>query len=244
MHKREEAKKEEDTLELPGIIGSKIVFNEKPQNKKSPKDISDPEKFMREMMGKDYSILINEESEKMKAAENINLHSFIPVTEEKKSAQPLAKSEDDKNLFTVIEENTINENAGVISDNDIVDDSNSFASDDSEESADLDDDIKHNRRTISDGYKDEEREVLVQDFDDDIETTLEDMKNREETLEEKEIKYKKMLAELEQHKKEVAKKIPLEVIEKFCGMTKDNQSLVRVRVNVSQQKMKTYYRNG
>lgn len=247
IRKKETPKKEqiqpkpaEDSLDLPGIVGSKIVLNEKPQNKKTAKDISDPDKFMREMMGKDYSILLGEEPEKPKANEMVNLNSFIPVLAHEEKAQQAAKSEDDKNLFTVVEENTINERAGNVSDNDIVDDSNSFASDDSgEESEELGEEVKRNRRTISDGYKDEERGVLVQDFDDDIETAfntvpnLEEMKAKDEdaevdkeTLESKEARYQRMVKDLEKHKKELAGKIPLDIIEKFCEMTKENKSLV------------------
>eukprot|EP00826_Nyctotherus_ovalis_P011482 TRINITY_DN12989_c0_g3_i1.p1 TRINITY_DN12989_c0_g3~~TRINITY_DN12989_c0_g3_i1.p1 ORF type:complete len:252 (-),score=66.56 TRINITY_DN12989_c0_g3_i1:37-792(-) len=214
---------------------------------------------MREMMGKDYSILLNEEPEKPKANEIVNLDSFIPIFAHEEKAQQAAKTEDDKNLFTVIEENTINARAENLSDDDIVDDSNSFASDDSdEESKELGEEVKRNRRTISDGYKDEERGVLVQDFDDDIEmpfntvANLEEIKTKdgdteadEETLESKEVRHQRMLEDLEKHKKELAAKIPLDIIEKFCEMTKEDKSLVALKNNTrSRLRMKICCKSG
>jgi len=257
-----EAEKNE-VAKLPDVVGIKMSPHEKSPIKSpsNTNDTNNPDQFMRKILGEDYSIMIKGESEKkpiipIKVEESVHMNSFLagPKKEEKKEAEKVnvkeekktaiySAIEDDKNLFTVIEEkvekeyetiNKNNENEDFDVQNDSVDSDNEVYSEgDSPEKQRVSElvNVKENEdRNSGSPYNkpmnrynnDEEEKVILngENKDPDIE------EDDNEKITNKKIEYMELLGNYEKHRKEVEKKIPKDVVEKFCNMVKDNVQLV------------------
>ena len=219
--------------DLPDIVGLKIIPEENSPSENPSNDTRDPDKFMRKIMGHDYSILLNNESEKQKPTEDINLNSFLDFKPKETTPR---KQEEDKNLFTVIEENVYNGHSEILHDDsdDIDHSEDSFASDDSDI---ITENIKKKSEnfteiiveTDTNKYENDDKDVLVKDYEFKSDKIIDD--NEKENYKSNADEYKKQMANFEKHKIEVSRKIPMEIINKFCEMIKNNKDLVNYLCN-------------